>query len=108
MIAQAGSSRASTPIGALTSDDRDKWTDAREALLAASPSGLNAQSLEAIESAMMVLALDDTRPVTREDISWSCWVGDGRNRFYDKHQRELLSYLCSSQATGISPLPFSF
>lgn len=35
---------------------------------------------------MLVLALDDTKPVTREDISWACWVGDGKNRFYDKHQ----------------------
>lgn len=58
---------------------------AREALLKASPS--NAAALEAIESAMIVFCLDDTKPVTREDASWNCWVGDGRNRFYDKHQR---------------------
>ncbi|KAJ3516967.1 hypothetical protein NLJ89_g785 [Agrocybe chaxingu] len=35
---------------------------------------------------MIVLALDDTKPVTREDISWQTWVGNGRNRWYDKHQ----------------------
>jgi len=35
---------------------------------------------------MVVLALDDTKPVTREDISWQTWVGDGRNRWCDKHQ----------------------
>ena len=58
---------------------------AREALLKASPA--NAATLEAIESAMIVVCLDDTKPVTREDASWACWVGDGRNRFYDKHQR---------------------
>lgn len=57
---------------------------ARAALLAVSPS--NIASLEAIESAMIVVCLDDTAPITREDASWSCWVGDGRNRFYDKHQ----------------------
>ncbi|KAF9236496.1 acyltransferase ChoActase/COT/CPT [Melanogaster broomeanus] len=72
------------PIGALTAENRDIWTDAREALLAASP--LNIKSLERIESAAIIVCLDDTKPVTREDISWSCWVGDGRNRFYDKHQ----------------------
>ncbi|KAJ7132997.1 acyltransferase ChoActase/COT/CPT [Mycena filopes] len=75
---------AATPVGALTSDNRDHWTDAREALVAASP--VNAASLEAIESAMIVVCLDDSKPVTREEISTACWVGDGRNRFYDKHQ----------------------
>lgn len=34
--------------------------------------------------------------MTREDISWACWVGDGRNRFYDKHQRRRIYYLLSS------------
>jgi carnitine O-acetyltransferase len=57
---------------------------AREALVAASP--VNAKTLERIESAMVVVCLDDTRPITREDASWQTWVGDGRNRFYDKHQ----------------------
>ncbi|KAI0333740.1 acyltransferase ChoActase/COT/CPT [Cubamyces sp. BRFM 1775] len=75
---------AATPVGALTSENRDIWTDARAALLAASPS--NAASLEEIESAIMVVCLDDTKPVTREQASWQCWVGDGRNRFFDKHQ----------------------
>ncbi|CCM04923.1 uncharacterized protein FIBRA_07120 [Fibroporia radiculosa] len=83
IIAMAGSEKAA-PVGALTSENRDNWADARAALLAASPS--NAVSLETIESAMMVVCLDDSAPVTREDASWACWVGDGRNRFYDKHQ----------------------
>lgn len=60
--------------------------------MAASP--LNAVALERIESAIFVIALDDTKPVTREDISWQCWVGNGRNRFYDKHQR-VYSFSCS-------------
>lgn len=87
IISTAGSTPSPTPIGALTSDNRDLWTDARAALVAASPSGGNAKLLEKIESAMVVLALDDTKPVTREDIGWACWVGDGKNRFYDKQQR---------------------
>ncbi|KAF8158531.1 acyltransferase ChoActase/COT/CPT [Crassisporium funariophilum] len=86
IILHAGSAPSSTPIGALTSDNRDLWADARAALLAASPSGKNAQLLKKIEGAMIVVALDDTKPVTREDISWSTWVGDGRNRWFDKHQ----------------------
>ncbi|KAF7299596.1 Carnitine acetyl transferase [Mycena chlorophos] len=83
VIELAGSELA-PPVGALTSDNRDLWTDARAALLAAAPG--NAASLEAIESAMIVVALDDSSPITREEISNACWVGDGRNRFYDKHQ----------------------
>ncbi|KAJ7147145.1 acyltransferase ChoActase/COT/CPT [Mycena crocata] len=83
VIEQAGET-SGTPVGALTSDNRDNWTESRAALLAASSA--NAASLEAIESAMIVVCLDDTKPVTREDISTACWVGNGRNRFYDKHQ----------------------
>lgn len=83
VIALAGEEKG-VPVGALTSENRDVWADAREALLKASPS--NAAALEAIESAMIIVCLDDTKPVSREDASWNCWVGDGRNRFYDKHQ----------------------
>ncbi|KAF8192191.1 hypothetical protein BJ912DRAFT_1021947 [Pholiota molesta] len=46
----------------------------------------NEETLKKIESAMIIVALDDTKPVTREDISWNTWVGNGRNRWYDKHQ----------------------
>jgi len=88
IIAHAGSTPHPTPIGALTSDNRDLWSDARDVLLAASPSGKNAQLLKKIEGAMIVLALDDTKPITREDISWQTWVGNGRNRWFDKHQRK--------------------
>ncbi|KAH9927061.1 acyltransferase ChoActase/COT/CPT [Amylocystis lapponica] len=83
VIALASNDKAPA-VGALTSDNRDNWADARAALLAASPS--NAASLEAIESSMVIIALDDIAPVTREDASWGLWVGDGRNRFFDKHQ----------------------
>ena len=93
IIAYAGSEASSTPVGVLTSDNRDLWADAREALLAASPSGKNAELLKKIEGAMIILALDDTEPLTREEISWSTWVGDGRNRWYDKHQRKPYLFL---------------
>ncbi|KAI0688956.1 acyltransferase ChoActase/COT/CPT [Earliella scabrosa] len=83
VIALAGNEKA-IPVGALTSENRDIWADARAALLAASPA--NAATLEEIESAILIVCLDDSKPVTREQASWECWVGDGRNRFYDKHQ----------------------
>ncbi|OBZ71340.1 Carnitine O-acetyltransferase, mitochondrial [Grifola frondosa] len=69
VITLAGDEKAAS-VGALTADNHDTWTD----------------PLKAIESAMIVVCLDDTKPVTREDTSWACRVGDGRNRFYDKHQ----------------------
>jgi len=40
---------------------------------------------------MVVVALDNSRPTTREDLSWGTWVGGGRNRWYDKHQRMCVS-----------------
>jgi carnitine O-acetyltransferase len=39
---------------------------------------------------MIVVALDNSMPVSRENLSWGAWVGDGRNRWYDKHQRMCL------------------
>ena len=96
IITDAGQNKSSAPVGVLTSDNRDIWADSREALIAASPSGKNAELLKTIEGAMIVVALDDTKPVTREDISWSTWVGDGRNRWYDKHQRKFSPTLSKS------------
>ncbi|KAJ4481958.1 acyltransferase ChoActase/COT/CPT [Lentinula aciculospora] len=84
IIQEAGSEATTIPLGALTSDNRDNWADARKTVISASPE--NEKALREIESAMIIVCLDDTKPVTREDISWSCWVGNGRNRFYDKHQ----------------------
>lgn len=69
-------------VGALTSENRDVWTDARAVLLAADPS--NARSLEAIESASFVVCLDDANPVTLEERAHAYWHGDGQNRWYDK------------------------
>ncbi|KAI8092592.1 acyltransferase ChoActase/COT/CPT [Halteromyces radiatus] len=70
------------PLGVLTTENRDNWTDAREALLAAH--GENKAALEKIESASFVVCLDDYSPVTRDELSRACWHGDGRNRFFDK------------------------
>jgi len=83
-IIELAGSEAATPIGALTSENRDSWTDAREALLAGSPA--NVEALKRIDSAIVIVCLDDTKPVTRDDVSWACWTGNGRNRWYDKHQ----------------------
>ena len=80
----AGSEASEISIGSFTSDNRDLWTENRAKLLAASPK--NAALLEKIESAMIVVALDDASPVTRDQVSWETWTGNTRNRFFDKHQ----------------------
>lgn len=81
IIDQAGSSKG-LPVGVLTSDNRDKWTEYRENLVAASPE--NARLLEKVESSDFVICLDDQTPITRDEGSRACWHGDGRNRFFDK------------------------
>lgn len=35
---------------------------------------------------MIIVALDDSKPVTREQISRAVWTGNADNRWYDKHQ----------------------
>ncbi|KAH6899077.1 acyltransferase ChoActase/COT/CPT [Thelonectria olida] len=71
-----------SPVGALTSENRDVWANARELLLQASPN--NKHALEAIESASFVVCLDDAAPVTLEERARQYWHGDGANRWYDK------------------------
>lgn len=68
---------------------RGFFLQARQTIVAHSPE--NAKSLEKIESAIIIVALDDTKPVTREEMSWALWVGDGKNRFFDKHECKLLA-----------------
>ncbi|KAI8615223.1 acyltransferase ChoActase/COT/CPT [Chytriomyces sp. MP71] len=70
------------PIGALTTQDRDSWFKLREKFIALSAK--NKASLDKIETSAFVVCLDDTTPVTYEERAWECWVGDGRNRFFDK------------------------
>jgi len=79
-----GASPNPLPIGALTSDNRDVWTDSRNKLLAVGSQ--NAEALAKIESAIVVLALDSEPAFTPEEAAWQLWYGDGKNRFYDKQQ----------------------
>ncbi|KHJ36209.1 putative carnitine o-acetyltransferase [Erysiphe necator] len=69
-------------VGALTSENRDVWTEVRNMLLNVHP--LNAEALKIIESASFVVCLDDSRPVTLEERAHQYWHGDGRNRWFDK------------------------
>ena len=69
-------------VGALTSENRDVWADARKILIDASPK--NKAAIETIEAASFVVCLDDASPVTLEERAHQYWHGDGANRWYDK------------------------
>jgi len=88
IIALADQDAVGVPIGALTSENRDNWTEARKHL---SSVGNNAKTLQRIDSAIVIVALDDTAPTTRGELSWACWNGanggsGAGNRWFDKHQ----------------------
>ncbi|GAA5855757.1 hypothetical protein JCM8547_001671 [Rhodosporidiobolus lusitaniae] len=84
VVKQAGQEPDPYPVGALTAADRDLWTQARKDLIEHDPKNLEA--LEKIESAIIVISLDSNKPITREEKSWALWVGDGKDRWFDKHQ----------------------
>lgn len=69
-------------VGALTSENRDTWTEMREALIEANPANLTA--LQAIESSSFLVCLDDASPITLEERAHQYWHGDGANRWFDK------------------------
>lgn len=70
------------PVAALTTADRDVWAAARSQLEKASP--MAAATLAEIDSALFVLTLDPSTPVSHEDISRTMLHGDGRSRWFDK------------------------
>lgn len=72
----------SPAIGALTTENRDIWADARETLLSAHSS--NAAALKTIEASSFVICLDDASPITLEERAHQYWHGDGANRWFDK------------------------
>lgn len=70
-----------SPIGALTSLNRDEWLNSYNSL---TKSPINNASLESIYASSFVICLDDNNPITIEEKSRNCWHGDGQNRFFDK------------------------
>ena len=71
------------PVGVLTTMDRDKWAATREDLIAHHPG--NAESVSAIDSAIMLLCLDDDEPQSlKESCDLLLHNGDGTNRWFDK------------------------
>lgn len=69
-------------VGALTSMNRDEWANARQELIACK--AVNRHSLEAIQSSLFVVCLDDTTPRTPSELAKECAMGSCGNRWYDK------------------------
>lgn len=83
-IIKMSKDRKGDAVGVLTTENRDTWSDARHHIQ--SLSNKNSDSLKAVDSAAFIVALDESSPISREQASWGAWVGDGRNRWFDKHQ----------------------
>ncbi|PNS17034.1 Carnitine O-acetyltransferase, mitochondrial [Sphaceloma murrayae] len=69
-------------VGIMTTENRDTWTEMRDALITANPA--NKTALETIESASFMICLDDAAPITLEERAHQYWHGDGQNRWFDK------------------------
>lgn len=78
-ILQDTSGEAS-PVGLLSAQNRDKWAEQREVLL----NNGNEATLQAIESAILLLSLEDGAPMSRQETARALWHGNGKNRFFDK------------------------
>ena len=103
----ADASRANL-VGALTSLERDKWAALRSQLEASS--SRNRSNLQRIDSAILIVCLDDDKPTTMEEMAQTMLHGVSRvssqreelgscvNRWYDKLQL----IVCGNGVAGIN------
>ena len=81
-----GVSSTRSKLGLMTSQNRDNWADAREALLQAGGLAME-EALTVLESGAVLLNLDDEAPVSRQecgDLFWTGGLTSGGNRWFDK------------------------
>ena len=81
LAAPDASSETSEAVGLLTSAERDAWAAAREGLVA---DPTNAAALEAIDSALFAVCLEDAAPDDFNAVNRVMLHGDARNRWFDK------------------------
>jgi carnitine O-acetyltransferase len=82
MAAGARPAAPGASVGALTSKARAEWAESRQALIACHPG--NAQLLDAVETALFCLCLEDTAPDDAAEACAHLLHGDSRNRWFDK------------------------
>lgn len=77
--------------GPLTAGDRDVWATIRSELLELDPAG-NGLTLGLIDSAIVVVCLDDDQPTLADQLVVKALHGDGlENRWYDKNVQLIVS-----------------
>jgi carnitine O-acetyltransferase len=83
-VIRAGALRAapSTSVGHLTTKARAEWAGSRQALLAHGPG--NADALDAVETALFCLCLEDFLPEDTQQACDQLLHGDSGNRWFDK------------------------
>jgi carnitine O-acetyltransferase len=83
-IMTAGAIRATpgTSVGHLTTKARAEWAASRQALLACHPD--NADALDAVETALLCLCLEDFTPEDAREACDHLLHGDSSNRWFDK------------------------
>ncbi|MFB6441452.1 choline/carnitine O-acyltransferase [Streptomyces sp. NPDC056411] len=79
---QAPPAGADAPVGHLTTMARAEWAAARESLLAHHPD--NAATLDAVETALFCVCLEDFAPVDTQQTCDELLYGDRGNRWFDK------------------------
>jgi carnitine O-acetyltransferase len=78
----AGTFGSTTSVGHLTTKARAEWAESRRALLDCHPRNL--RMLDAVESALFCLCLDEFVPTTSEEACDQLLHGDSGNRWFDK------------------------
>lgn len=68
-------------VGMLTAGGRTRWAEARELLR---QDHANRQTMQTIDRAFFVLALDDEAPASDDEAAALAIAGNGHNRWYDK------------------------
>jgi carnitine O-acetyltransferase len=83
-VVKAGAIRvgSDSAVGQLTTKARAEWAASRQALLAADPG--NAEALEAVETALFCVCLEDFAPEDIQHASDQLLHGDSGNRWFDK------------------------
>lgn len=84
IVAQEKNQPRAIPVSLLTAGNRDLWGRTRERMI--ETSAINKHSIEVIESAIVVVCLDDEFPTSiNEEIEFAMHSGNGKNRWFDKN-----------------------
>jgi len=94
MVAGAAEAAPGTAVGHLTTKTRAAWAISRRTLVSRHPR--NARNLNAIETALLCLCLEEAAPKTPLEACQHLLHGDSRNRWFDK----ALSLICFPDGTA--------